>query len=385
MTKEVYLDNSATTKPRKEVVDAMLPFFTDLYGNPSSLHSMGVKVEKMVKEARGNISRIFNCTPDEIVFASGGTEANNIAIRGTILANKRGNHIITSKFEHSSVLNTYKALEKEGYKVTYIDITKDGFIKLDHLENAITEDTILVSVMQVNSEVGTIQPIVEASKIIKQKSNNTKFHVDAVQAFTKIRTNPNELGADLMTASSHKIHGPKGVGAVFIKKGTRVNSLIFGGSQELSIRPGTENVPGIIGFGKAGEVEYDIMEQESKKTGTLREDLENKILSNIPDTVLNGCKEKRAPHITNISFLGVRGEVLLHSLEAKGIYVSTGSACSSHKHELSHVLEAMTLDKERMEGAIRFSLSSFNTQEEIDYCVENLITIVKELRRYKRR
>lgn len=386
MTREVYLDNSATTKPRQEVVEAMMVPLNDLYGNPSSLHSKGVVVEKLIKAARENVAKLFFSKPEEIVFTSGGTEANNVAIRGSVLANKnRGNHIITTKFEHSSVLNTYKALENEGYRVTYLDITNDGFINLQQLEQILSDDTILVSVMQVNSEVGTMQPIEEAVRLIRSKSKNAKFHVDAVQAFTKVETNPGKFDIDLMTASSHKIHGPKGVGTIFVKKGTKLNSLIFGGSQEHNIRPGTENVPGIIGFGKAAEIEQSLMEDESRQIRSLREDLEQKILNNIPDTILNGHKEKRAPHIANISFMGVRGEVLLHALEAKGIFVSTGSACSSHKHELSHVLQSMGLKNEAMEGAIRFSLGGFNTQEDIDYCVENLIPIVSELRKFKRR
>lgn len=387
MITEVYFDNSATTKPRKEVVDAMLIPLTELYGNPSSLHSKGVEVERLVKQARENVARLFNSKPEDIVFTSGGTEANNVAIRGAALANKnRGNHIVTTKFEHSSVLNTFMALEKEGlFKVTYLDITNDGFFRLDQLENVISDNTILVSIMQVNSEVGTVQPILEASKIIREKAKNAKIHVDAVQAYAKMETDPNRLDVDLMTSSSHKIHGPKGVGAIYIKKGTKLTSLIFGGSQENNIRPGTENIPGIVGFGKASEIEYDSAKEENERIRKLRENLEKKILENIPDTVLNGNKEKRAPHILNISFLGVRGEVLLHSLESKKIYVSTGSACSSHKHELSHVLEAMSISKEGLEGAIRFSLSAFNTQEEVDYCVDNLIPIVQQLRKYKRR
>lgn len=386
MIKEVYLDNSATTKPRREVVDAMIDVLVDKYGNPSSLHTKGFEVEKLVKKARENVAKIFNTKAEEIIFTSGGTEANNIAIRGTVLANKNcGRHIITTKFEHSSVLYTYKALEAEGYKVTYLDISSDGFINLEHLEKSLSDDTILISIMQVNSEVGTIQPIKEAVKIVRDKSKNAKIHVDAVQAYTKIDTEPYELGVDLMTASSHKIHGPKGAGAIFIKKGTKVSSISFGGGQELSIRPGTENIPGIIGFGKAAEIEQILMKKDAEEIKKLRIDLQNKILSNIPDVVVTGHIEKRAPHILHVSFLGVRGEVLLHALEAKGIYVSTGSACSSHQHEPSHVLMAMGIGKEAMEGAIRFSLSAFNTQEDIDYCVENLISIVAQLRKFKRR
>lgn len=386
MTIEVYLDNSATTKPRKEVVDAMLEVLTDKYGNPSSLHTKGFEVEKLVKKARENVAKIFKCKPEEIIFTSGGTEANNIAIRGTVLANKnRGRHIITTKFEHSSVLNTYKALEEEGYRVTYLDINHDSFINLEHLEKSLDDETILVSIMQVNSEVGTIQPINEAVKIIRNKSKNAKIHVDAVQAYTKVDTDPYELDVDLMTVSSHKIHGPKGSGAIFIRKGTRVSGITFGGGQELDIRPGTENIPGIIGFGKAAEIEQATMKKDAQEIKRLRIDLENKILSSIPDVVVNGHKENRAPHILHVSFLGVRGEVLLHALEAKGIYVATGSACSSHQHEPSHVLMAMGVGREGLDGAIRFSLSAFNTQKDIDYCVENLIPIVAGLRKFKRR
>lgn len=386
MIEEVYFDNSATTKPRQEVIDAMMLPLTEIYGNPSSLHKKGVDAENLVKQAKFDVGALINCSSDEIIFTSGGTESNNIAIRGVCYCNRnRGKHIITTKFEHASVLNTFKALEKDGFEVTYLDISNDGFISLEQLENCIREDTIFISIMYVNSEVGTIQPVKEASAIIKMKAPNAYFHVDAVQAFCKFHIDVKKLNIDLMSVSSHKIHGPKGVGALFIKKGTKINSVYTGGPQEYEYRPGTENVPGIVGFGKACEIEHDLMNKDNHKIKRLRQELEEGILANIPDTQLNGNIEHRAPHICSISFLGVKGEVLVHALEAEKIYASTGSACVSHAHKKSHVLEAMGLKEEAMEGTIRFSLSSLNSHEQVNYCIEKLKSIVEELRKYKRR
>lgn len=379
MQNKIYLDNSATTKPFDEVVDEMMVVLREEYGNPSSSHTMGLNAEKLMKSSRERIAKVIKCNLNELIFTSGGTEANNLAIRGTVLANsRRGNHIITTKIEHDSVLNTFKCLEKEGYKVTYLNVSNEGIVDLKELENTISADTIFVSIMHVNSETGTIQPIEYISKLIKNK--NVIFHTDAVQSFGKILTNVNELGVDLMTISSHKIHGPKGVGAIYIKKGTNISSLILGGGQEGNIRAGTENIPGIIGFGKAASIQKDMIQIEK-----LRNHLQDNIISKINDTFVNGSVENRVPHILNISFLGVRGEVLLNALTNEGIFVSTGSACSSKKNIFSHVLGAMGIDDARKEGAIRFSLGVLNTKEEIDICIEKLIPIVQQLRRFKRR
>lgn len=383
-TREVYLDNSATTKVAQEAVDAMVHALTQAFGNPSSLHRKGMEAEKIVSESRQKIASALGVKAREIYFTSGGTESNNLAIKGTAYARKRyGKHMITTSIEHPSVLEAFMQLEKDGFNVTYLKVDDKGHIDLEELKHAIRPDTILVSIMYVNNEVGSIQTIQDAAKIISQ-NKNTVFHVDAVQAFGKIPLIPNLSGIHLLSLSAHKVYGPKGVGALFVRGGTKVDPLINGGGQEEGLRSGTENVPGIAGFSAAAELAFKNLSLWQQRMRELKERLKNGILSEIPNTVLNG-PEDGAPHILNISFLGTKAEVLLHALEMHGIYVSTGSACSSHKNAKSHVLLAMGKTPEEIEGAIRFSLSPFLSFEDIDYTVEVLKKEVNELRKYVRR
>ncbi|RKD26073.1 cysteine desulfurase [Caminicella sporogenes DSM 14501] len=380
---EVYLDNAATTKPRKEVIDMMNKALVQYYANPSSLHKKGVEVEKLIKTARKQIAKALGSDEKEIYFTSGGTESNNLAILGSLEGNKRkGRHIITTKIEHLSVLNVFKYLEEKGYDVTYLSVDGDGKIDIEQFKNSINDDTAFISIMYVNNEVGTIQPIEEISSILKSMTNRPIFHVDAIQAFGKIKFNLKKLNVDLMSISGHKIHGPKGIGALYIKKGTKIKSIIFGGNQELGIRSGTENVPGIFGLGTASDLFKREFEENIKKMAKLKFKLLEGIKRNVKDIKINGTiGENSAPHILNMSFKGIRGEVLLHSLEQDKIYVSTGSACSSRKKTYSHVLREMGLCEKEMEGAIRFSFSPFNTEEEIDYVIDRVTYRVAELRK----
>jgi len=383
---EVYLDNSATTMPFKEVINGMLRALTQNFGNPSSLHRKGIDAEKLITEARKNISEALSVDPSEIVFTSGGTESNNLAIKGAVYGMKRwGKHLITTKIEHPSVLNVFKELEEEGFDVTYLDVDSKGIVDLEQLMSVIREDTIFISVMHVNNEVGSIQPLHEISEVIRNKER-LLFHVDAVQGFMKVPINPYELDIDFLSLSSHKISGPKGVGALYIKKGSKIKPIIIGGGQERNIRSGTENVPGIYGFGIATKIYNASMKEFVDRMSRTKLKLANGILTEINDCRINGpSPEEAAPHILNVSFLGIRGEVLLHELEEWGIYVSTGSACSSKHANLSHVLKAMGLKKDEIEGAIRFSFSPFNTEEEMDYVIDRLKISVNHLRKFKRR
>ncbi|HZX21690.1 MAG TPA: cysteine desulfurase family protein [Clostridia bacterium] len=369
---EIYLDNAATTKPRKEVVEAMLRSLEKEYGNPSSLHKKGMEVEREIKRARRTLAKALGCTEQEIIFTSGGTEANNLAIRGIIDAYKRvGNHIITSTIEHKSVLGIFNLLEEQGFKVTYLEVDKKGFICTEQLKDAINDDTVLVSLMHVNNEIGSIQPIAEVGKIIKNTNSRTLFHVDGIQSFGKIKFNLKDMEVDSFSISGHKIHGPKGIGALYIKKGVRVSPLLIGGSQEMDIRSGTENVPGIYGLGEAVRL---TVEEQDKNIGYLNE-LRNYAVDAFKNKIdgiyiISEDSDKFAPHIINISFPGVKSEIMLHSLEQDGIYVSSGSACSSRRKEYSHVLKALNIGGNLIDSSIRFSLSYTNTKEEIDFAVE---------------
>lgn len=369
---EVYLDNAATTKPRKEVVEAMLRSLEKEYGNPSSLHKKGMEVEREIKRARRTLAKALGCTEQEIIFTSGGTEANNLAIRGIIDAYKRvGNHIITSTIEHKSVLGIFNLLEEQGFRVTYLEVDKRGFICTEQLKDAINDDTVLVSLMHVNNEIGSIQPIAEVGKIIKNTNSRTLFHVDGIQSFGKIKFNLKDMEVDSFSISGHKIHGPKGIGALYIKKGVRVSPLLIGGSQEMDIRSGTENVPGIYGLGEAVRL---TMEEQDKNIEYLNE-LRNYAIDAFKNKIdgiyiISEDSDKFAPHIINISFPGVKSEIMLHSLEQDGIYVSSGSACSSRRKEYSHVLKALNIGGNLIDSSIRFSLSYTNTKEEIDFAVE---------------
>ncbi|WP_432664031.1 cysteine desulfurase family protein [Wukongibacter baidiensis] len=381
---EAYLDNGATTRPNEEVIDIMVKSMREDYGNPSSLHRKGVEIEKLIKRARKQVAKAIGAGEGEVYFTSGGTESNNLAILGVLEGNKRkGNHIITTKIEHPSVLNVFNALEESGYEVSYLSVDKNGQISIDELKNVLRDETVLISIMYVNNEVGAIQPISEVTKVINSRKNKPLLHVDAIQAFGKIKLNVKKQNIDLMSISGHKIHGPKGIGALYVKKGIKIKSMIFGGNQELGLRSGTENVPGILGLGVAAEWVKKDFESNTKKMNELKIRLLNGIQNNLQQVKVNGDSlEGTAPHILNISFEGIRGEVLLHTLEQEGIYVSTGSACSSNKKKaFSHVLKEMALTEDQMEGAIRFSLSPHNTVEEIDYTIDKLKYIVEDLRK----
>ena len=378
---EIYLDNSATTRPFEEVIEYMNKIYRCEYGNPSSLNRMGIRAEAAVKKARNEIASSLNAKASEIYFTSGGTESNSLAIFGYLKANqRRGNHIITSKIEHPSVLEAFKAMENSGYEVDYIGVTDEGLVNINELSEKLRSDTALVSIMLVNNETGAISPINEISRIIRFKNPDTAFHVDAVQAYGKMRINPEKLGIQLLSFSSHKIHGPKGVGGLYVGKGVKVEPLFYGGGQESGLRSGTENVPAIAGFGLAAELSIEAIDENMEKCTTLKEQLTVGIQSNIDNTVVNSGADS-LPYILNISFLGVKAEVLLHFLEDRNIYVSTGSACHSKRKIKSHVLTAMNLKPELIDGAIRFSFSQFNTIEEINTVVRELMNTVPQLRK----
>ncbi|MEI3235045.1 MAG: cysteine desulfurase family protein [Intestinibacter bartlettii] len=376
---EIYLDNSATTKPYQEVVDKMVLALTTQYGNPSSIYKKGIEVEREIKEIRRNIARSLGAKETEIYFTSGGTECNNTIIRSVANLNKKTkNHIISTVIEHPSVLNTLKDLEADGFEVTYLPVGKDGKISLEDLKNAIKKETILVSVMHVNNEIGTIQPIEEIGKYLKSLDEKVYFHVDGVQSYAKIKFRPSRYNIDFMSVSGHKLHGPKGIGFMYVKENNRIKPLLTGGGQEIGIRSGTENVPGIYGIGEAVRILNQDLEGTIDKIRGLRDLLKEEILANIDNVKINS-PEDGVCHVLNVSFRGVRGEVLLHYLEQKEIYVSTGSACSSKKKG-SHVLNAIGLTPDEIEGAIRFSLSDLNTKEEIMQTVEVLKESVSDLR-----
>ena len=376
---EIYLDNSATTKPYQEVVDKMVLALTTQYGNPSSIHKKGIEVEREIKEIRRNIARSLGAKENEIYFTSGGTECNNTIIRSVARLNKKTkNHIISTVIEHPSVLDTLKDLESEGFEVTYLPVDKDGKISIEDLKNIIKKETILVSIMHVNNEIGTIQPIEEIGKYLKSLDEKIYLHVDAVQSYAKIKFRPSRYNIDFMSVSGHKLHGPKGIGFMYVKENNRIKPLLTGGGQEIGIRSGTENVPGIYGIGEAVKVINKDLEGTIDKIRELRDLLKEEILANIDDVKIN-TPEDGVCHVLNVSFRGVRGEVLLHYLEQKEIYVSTGSACSSKKKG-SHVLNAIGLTPEEIEGAIRFSLSDLNTKEEILETIKVLKESVSDLR-----
>ncbi|WP_296970780.1 cysteine desulfurase family protein [Tepidanaerobacter sp. EBM-38] len=383
--RQVYLDNSSTTKVLDEAAQTVFDIMTVYFGNPSSLHGKGIEAEKIMKQAREKVAQVLGVDPGEIYFTSGGTESNNWAIKGAAHSLRRqGNHIIATYIEHPSVLEVFKALENEGFKATYIKVNKEGFIDINELKNSLTPETILVSVMYVNNEVGSIQPIEDIAEIIKTHNKNILFHVDAVQAFGKMPLVPNLKGIDLLSLSGHKIYGPKGIGALFVRDKVRIEPLLHGGGQESGLRSGTENMPGIAGLGVAAEACFNNMINWQSKMQELKKYLKDGILKEIPGAVLNG-PEIGAPHILNISFLGTRGEILLHALEAKGIYVSTGSACSSHKSGTSHVLRALGKSPEEQDSALRFSLSPFLSLDDMDYTIQVLTEEVKEIRKFVRR
>ena len=382
MKKIRYFDHSATTKVKEEVLKEMIPYFGMEYGNPSSMYSLGRKAKNVKEEARKKVAEAINCKPEEIYFTSCGSESDNLAIKGIAYANKfKGNHIITSKIEHPAVLNTCKSLEKEGYRVTYLNVDEDGFINLDELRNSITNSTILITIMFANNEIGTIQPIEEIGKIAKMY--NVIFHTDAVQAIGNIRIDVSKLNIDSLSMSAHKFYGPKGVGALYIRNGINFRKIQDGGHQENDKRAGTENVPGIVGIGKAIEIANKNLDKYNKKLQYLRDYLISEIETKIPDVKLNGHRTKRLPGNVNVSFNGIDGGELLLNLDDKGICASAGSACSSGNEEPSHVLTAIGLPRNLSKGTLRITLGEENTKEDVDYLIKNLVEIIKKLRENK--
>ncbi|MBW2973320.1 cysteine desulfurase NifS [Candidatus Woesearchaeota archaeon] len=372
----VYLDNAATTKTAPEVVEAMHPYFTEKYGNASSIHSFGEEAKEALENAREQLAKYINAEPEEIIFTSGGTESDNLAIKGTAYALKdKGKHIITSKFEHHAVLETCQALEKEGFEVTYIGISKDGFVDIAALKNAIRDDTILATIMHANNEIGTIQDIEKIGEICREKG--IIFHTDAVQSLGKIPIDVKNMRLDLASFSAHKLHGPKGIGALYVRKKDKITKLFYGGAQEFNLRPGTENVSGAVGFAKA----IELMSEQDIKNMTEFQDYLIDALLQIPEACLNGSREKRLCNTVNVSFSHIEGESVLLGLDDKGIAVSTGSACTSQKLEPSHVLIAMGIKPEDAHGSIRFSLSKYTTKEELDYAINAVKAVVENLRK----
>ena len=383
---EIYLDNAATTRVSPQAAETVKNIMCDEFGNPSSMHSKGARAERIVRESAKKIADILKVKEKEIYFTSGGTESNNWALIGVAEANKRkGNRIITSKIEHASVAAAVDFLSEHGYDVVKIGTDKNGVLNLDELEEAIDDKTILVSVMAVNNEIGTLQPLEEISRIIKKKNPNVIFHSDAIQAFGKMRLNPKRLGVDMLSVSGHKIHAPKGIGFLYISEKIRISPLIYGGGQQNGMRSGTDNVPGIAALAQAAKDAYSNIDEIRDKMYGLRSRLING-LSGIEDVVINSPENTlSAPHIVNVSFLGIRSEVMLHALEERGIYVSAGSACSSHKRSLSPTLLAIGCDKDRAESALRFSFCDETSEEEIDSAISVISEIVPMLRKYVRR
>ncbi len=386
MFRRIYLDNSATTPIDREVLDAMLPYLTEIYGNASSIHFFGQQARAAVDKSRHQVAEILNARPNEIIFTSGGTEANNLAIRGLCEANnKYGKHIITSQIEHSAVKNVCEDLEKRGYEVTYLPVYADGIVQIEDVKNALRDDTILISIMTANNEIGTLQPIYEIGQLVKSQRDNGKktwFHTDAVQAIGKIKLDVEELNVDLLSMSAHKMYAPKGVGGLYVRRGVRLQSQNLGGHQEREKRGGTESVPLIAAFGKACEIANKNLSENDEKLRKLRDNLEQGIAERIDEIVFNGHRENRLSNIANVSFRQIEGEGLLINLDMTGVAVSTGSACSSGNLEPSPVIRALNdNDDEIARGAIRFSFGKENTQEDVDYLLEVLPKAVENLRR----
>lgn len=383
---EAYLDNSATTRCSDKAAELMMKLLLEDYGNPSSLHMKGVIAEKYINEAKKQIAKTLKAQEKEIVFTSGGTESNNLAIIGSAMANRRaGMHVITSSIEHASVSNPMAYLEEQGFEVTYLPVDSKGVISMEALKNAIREDTILVSLMQVNNEIGAIQPIEEAGKIIKAANPDIIFHVDAIQAYGKMRIAPKKLNIDLLSVSGHKIHGPKGSGFLYIKDKTKIRPVIFGGGQQKGMRSGTENVPAIAGLGLAAEEIYTDFEEKMDRMYALREYFIEQV-TQIEGVSVNGQSQRAsAPHVVSVSICGVRAEVMLHTLEDRGIYVSAGSACSSNKPSVSHTLKSIGLAPELLDSTIRFSFSVHTTKEELDYALEVMREVIPMLQKYTRK
>ena len=385
MFRRVYLDNSATTPIDKEVFEAMIPFLTDKFGNASSIHFFGQEARSAVDKARHTVAELINARPNEIVFTSGGTESNNLAIRGLIEANdKYGRHIITTDIEHSAVKEVCEDLAKRGFEVTYLPVYEDGIVRIEDVKNAIREDTILITIMTANNEIGTIQPVAEIGKLVRKLKEDGKkiwFHTDAVQAVGKIPVDVEEIGCDLLSISGHKIYAPKGVGALYVRRGVRLHKQNIGGHQERERRGGTENVPYIAAFAKACELAKKNLKDSAENLRSLRDKFESAIGEKVDDFIFNGDRENRLPNIANISFRQIEGEGLLINLDMQGIAVSTGSACSSGSLEPSPVIRALGRNDELARGAIRFSFGKENTPADVEYLLEVLPKAVENLRK----
>ena len=383
---EAYLDNSATTRCSAKAAEMVMKVMREDFGNPSALHTKGVEAEHYVKEARAFFAKNLKVDEKEICFTSGGTESNNLALIGTAMVNRRaGNHLITTSVEHASVDNTMKYLEEQGFRVTYLPVDEYGVVSLEALKEALCPETILVSVMYVNNEVGAVQPVDEIARIVKEHNPNTIFHVDAIQAYGKYRIYPKKEGIDLLSVSGHKIHGPKGTGFLYVNSKVKIHSIVFGGGQQKGLRSGTENVPGIAGMAEAAAECYENLEEKIDRLYALKDRFVSQV-SALEGTKVNGHTGRdSAPQIVSVSFRDVRSEVLLHALEEKGIYVSAGSACSSNKPSVSRTLKNMEIDKELLGSTLRFSFCFDTTEEEIDYCIKELGELLPVLRRYVRR
>ena len=384
---EVYLDNSATTRAYDCVGDLVRRVMCQDYGNPSSMHAKGVQAEHYIKETKEILAKLLKVKDKEIVFTSGGTESDNLALIGAARANRRrGNHLITSSIEHPAILNTMRYLEEEeDFRVTFLPVDRYGRVNLEALKEALCPETILVSIMYVNNEVGSVQPVQQAADIVKAYNKDILFHVDAVQGFGKYRIYPKKEKIDMLSLSGHKIHGPKGTGALYIGEQVKIRPIVFGGEQQKNIRSGTENVPGIAGLGLAAKTIYDGLEEKVARMRALKARFIEGV-QKLDDITIHGLyDETSAPHIISVGFAGVRSEVLLHALEEKGIYVSSGSACASNHPAISGVLKGIGAQKEYLDATLRFSMSEFTTEEEIDYTLETLYNLVPVLRRYTRR
>ncbi|MBO5351994.1 MAG: cysteine desulfurase [Lachnospiraceae bacterium] len=386
---EAYLDNAATTRVSPAVMEKMNQVFLTDFGNPSSMHKKGMEAELYIREAKKQIADCLKCEPSELIFTSGGTESNNMALIGTALANKRtGNHIITTRIEHASVYQPLLFLEELGFRVTFAPVDEAGRVIVDELVEAVGDDTILVSVMYVNNEIGSIEPVAEIAKKIKEKNPKLLFHVDAIQAFGKMKIQPGREGIDLLSVSGHKIHGPKGSGFLYVKNKTKIRPILHGGGQEKGMRSGTENVPAIAGLGQAAKDMYANLEMNRKHLFELKELLAERF-SRLEGVTLNGIPEEgisaTAPHVLSASFPGIRSEVLLHALEEKGVYVSSGSACSSNHPDISGTLVAIGVKKELLDATLRFSFSVTTTKEEVEYAADCVEELLPQLRRFFRK
>jgi cysteine desulfurase len=376
----IYMDHSATSPVDPEVFEAMKPYFVDNFGNASTLYSLGRDARKAMEAAREQVASLIGAKPEEVIFTSGGTESDNIAIKGTAYRLKnKGNHIITSAIEHPAVRETCKYLEKNGFEVTYLPVYEEGIVRVSDLEDAITDKTILITIMHANNEIGTIQPISEIGKIARE--NKIYFHTDAVQTVGKIPVNVEEMNVDMLSLSAHKVYGPKGIGALYVKKGVRLEPIIHGGGHEKGLRPGTENVSGIVGLGKACELAEKNLLEDSKYITNLRDRLIDGILDSVEQSYLDGHRTKRLPNNVNLRFTGIEGESLVLHLDSKGVAASTGSACSSKSLEPSHVLLALGLEHVEAHGSLRLTLGKENTEEEVDYVITAAKEVVETLRK----